>query len=392
MNLIRFLSGTLLICLPLFRQDFFTRHATIFPIYFTLFPIGLLLILWSFSFNKWKTMATLTGICVVIEATLSGSIIYISHFQKFAPLPSDYFYWIREQYGEFKNTTNFNSELSRYDSLLTYRFKPNNEGRFSNLEFDIEIKTNSLGVRDDEASLIHPSIVVLGDSHAMGWGVEHDERLSEVIERQLQIKVLNTAITSYGTYREQELLGEVNLDSCKLLIIQYCDNDLAENQANLLTDQKPSINIQGFHMAERQNTINNTYFPFKGLFVIFRWAIHDYIPKAIPTKAVPKPPFPNTQHPGFEHAKSFFPYLKRIRKHYQRPILVFDLGVYNTPIVNEFQAYQNNHPTPNVHFMNVHPLLDQKYYFTIDDHINARGHRKIGETLSGLIREKGWLD
>src|SRR5690606_12788483 len=119
---------------------------------------------------------------------------------------------------------------------------------------------NSLGVRDDEGSLRNPAIIVLGDSHGMGWGVEHHQRFSEVIEKKLNTTVLNTSITSYGTYRETKLLNELDLSSCKLLIIQYCNNDLEENLANLARDQKPSIESFGFDVAERQNTINNTYF------------------------------------------------------------------------------------------------------------------------------------
>ena len=226
---IRFLIGFLLLSLPLFRQDFFVEHRSIFLFYFFLFPIGFIIVLWSFAGKRLIRLGILLSAFIFIEAALVGSVVYMAYFQSNLLLPDSYFLWVRGQYGYFKGTTNFDSDLSCYDSLLTYRFRPNITGRFSNPEFDVEVKSNSLGVRDDETSLQDPAIVVLGDSHAMGWGVEKQERFSEIIEKRLNTNVLNTAITSYGTHRETKLLNQVDLDSCRLLIIQYCENDLLEN-------------------------------------------------------------------------------------------------------------------------------------------------------------------
>ena len=394
LNSIRFLIGLLLVCLPLFRQEFFVTHRTVFPLYFFLFPVGLITILWSVSGQRLVRLGVWLGVCVFIEVLLVGSIAYMAHYQRYAPLGERYYYWVRGQYSFFKNTTNFDSDLSRYDTSLTYRFRPNIRGRFTNPEFDVEVRTNSLGVRDDEASLRHPSIVVLGDSHGMGWGVEQPERFSEVIENRLRVKVLNTAITSYGTHRETKLLGQVDLDSCQLLIIQYCENDLEENKANLGQAQNLGIDNIAFRVAERQNTINKTYFPFKGIFLGLRWLITAGIKSASqPAPAPPTTPAPvaDPRAAKFDHAESFFPYLGRIRERYKGPIVVFDLGVYDFPIVKEFLAYQAMHPAKGVHFINVHPLLGQQEYFTIDDHINARGHAKIGAALADLIEREGWL-
>jgi hypothetical protein len=387
-----FLFGFLLLCLPLFRQDFFVQHGTIFPLYFFLFPIGFIVMLWSVCSGRFKRLAVLVSVFAVVEAGLVGTVAYMAHYQRYAPLSSDYYYWVRELYGSFRNTTNFNSDLSRYDPTFGYRFKPGITGRFTNPEFDVEIKTNSLGVRDDEASVQHPPIVVLGDSHGMGWGVEHEQRFSEVMEKRLHLRVLNTAITSYGTHRETQLLGQVNLDSCKVVIIQYCDNDLLENTANLSKTQKSGIDTIGFVVAGRENRINRTYFPFKGIFLSLRWLINNKIKSAPkPDVQVPAKQVIASTKTKSEHADAFFPYLARIRARYKGPIVVFDLGVYNFPIVKEFEAYQAIHPADSVYFVNVHALLNRPDYFTIDDHINARGHAKIGVALADLIQKKEWL-
>ncbi len=391
-NIIRFLVGFLLMCLPLFRQDFFVAHRTVFPLYFLLFPIGLIITIWSFSGRRSIRWGVLLGVCVLVEASLVGSVAYMSHYQRYTPLTENYYYWVRGQYGYFKNTTNFDSDLSRYDSLLTYRFRPNIVGRFTNPEFDVEVSTNSLGVRDDETSLQHPSIVILGDSHAMGWGVGQQDRFSGILEDRLSTKILNTAITSYGTHRETKLLDQVELDSCQLLIIQYCDNDLQENEANLTKAQNLGMDEIAFKVAGRQNTINKTYFPFKGIFLGLRWLITSGFKSA--SQPAPLPPNPQAIAPqaaNFEHAEAFFPYLNRIRDRFKGPIVVFDLGVRDYPIVEEFKAYQAVHPAANVYFINVHPLLNTQDYFTIDDHINTSGHSKIGVALASFIQRQGWL-
>src|SRR5690349_19547199 len=86
---------------------------------------------------------------------------------------------------------------AKYDSQLTYTLKPGS-CRFSGREFDTTVTINSLGVRDDEQSLNAPQIFVLGDSIAMGWGVQDDETFASLVEKETGIKVLNLAVSSYG--------------------------------------------------------------------------------------------------------------------------------------------------------------------------------------------------
>ena len=73
-----------------------------------------------------------------------------------------------------RNIIQYNADCTRYDPKLFYTLKPG-RCRFADLEFDTEVRVNTLGVRDDETSLQSPEIVVLGDSHAMGWGVSEDQ-------------------------------------------------------------------------------------------------------------------------------------------------------------------------------------------------------------------------
>src|SRR5262249_2554790 len=121
------------------------------------------------------------------------------------------------------------TDSARYDPELLYTLRP---GRFTftNIEYSTVYNVNSLGVRDDEASLTRPEIVVAGDSYAMGWGVQQDEAFPQVIRERTKRRVLNAAVSSYGTVREMRLLDRVDLSHATTLVIQYCSNDFDENE------------------------------------------------------------------------------------------------------------------------------------------------------------------
>jgi hypothetical protein len=70
--------------------------------------------------------------------------------------------------------------------------------------FDVEIRTNSLGVRDIERSREsdRPRAVFLGDSFSEGWGVTEAERLSNRLETASGFEHLNFAMAHFGTYQQ----------------------------------------------------------------------------------------------------------------------------------------------------------------------------------------------
>ncbi len=122
----------------------------------------------------------------------------------------------------------FRPECARYDSQVSYLLKPGT-CRFDEVLFDTEVSANSFGLRDDEESLIAPEVIVLGDSHAMGHGVGDAQAFPAVLEGMLSRKVLNAAVSSFGTAREMILLRHLDTSAARVIVIQYCDNDLREN-------------------------------------------------------------------------------------------------------------------------------------------------------------------
>ncbi len=134
------------------------------------------------------------------------------------------YYW----YSPYRHVIQFDPACSVYDPELFYRLKP---GTFVHrgLRFENEYSVNSLGVRDDEASLVAPEVIALGDSHTMGWGLDQQSTFTQLIERESGRRALNLGISSYGTPREFLLLKRADLSALKVLIVQYDDNDLPEN-------------------------------------------------------------------------------------------------------------------------------------------------------------------
>ncbi len=120
------------------------------------------------------------------------------------------------------------AERARFDSELFYTLRPGHF-EYRAREFATHFEVNRLGFRDDAASLEGPAVVVVGDSLAMGWGVEQDETFAQIMERRMGQRVLNAAVASYGTVREMRALNRIDLSRATHLVIQYCENDMFEN-------------------------------------------------------------------------------------------------------------------------------------------------------------------
>lgn len=123
----------------------------------------------------------------------------------------------------------FSPDCARFDPELGYTLKPGS-CLFGGTEFSNAYSINSLGLRDDEESLHNPEVIVVGDSYAMGWGVDQQDSFAAVLQKKSGLKVLNAALSSYGTAREMIILRRLDTGNLRFLIIQYCENDFDENK------------------------------------------------------------------------------------------------------------------------------------------------------------------
>jgi lysophospholipase L1-like esterase len=140
----------------------------------------------------------------------------------------------------YERFSNYNMEMWRYSSelklplerqALPFHHIPNKSGSY----YGVDISTNSLGFRDAEYSIIKPEntrrIVMLGDSHTLGWGVAFDDLFSKILERQLNQtgnthEVINLGTGNYNSTMEVELFKwkGLGLDP-DMVILMYFIND-----------------------------------------------------------------------------------------------------------------------------------------------------------------------
>ena len=102
--------------------------------------------------------------------------------------------------------------LWQYDSLLGWAQNPGTSVTFAGRDYSVNVEINSQGLRDQEYSIDKSSkkrMLILGDSFGWGFGVEVNERFSEVIEeRHPDWEIINASVSGYGTDQQFLYLRE----------------------------------------------------------------------------------------------------------------------------------------------------------------------------------------
>ncbi|HKB14359.1 MAG TPA: SGNH/GDSL hydrolase family protein [Vicinamibacterales bacterium] len=320
----------------------------------------------------------LVGVVLVEVALVT---IFAHPSSRYPPALLEFLRW---EYFYRRSVVQLDEGRARYDPELLYTLRP---GRFTfaNIEYSTPYAVNSLGVRDDEAALAHPEIVVAGDSYAMGWGVQQDEAFPQVIRGKTGRRVLNAAVSSYGTVREMRLLDRVDMSQATTLVIQYCSNDFDENDqfeehGNRHVPSREQEWLQA--IASQQRTAH--YRPFRMLYDSavwikrgiegHRWGGFEFFP----------PPAERAAE-RFLNAVIYAPHqdLTRLR------ILVTD----PEPDPRFIRALDRLHRDPKyppyirtMQIVDVSALMTPDVRYVLDDHPNARGQRLIAEALIAAMR------
>jgi hypothetical protein len=273
-------------------------------------------------------------------------------------------------------------ECAQYDRGLFYTLKPG-ECRFHNREFDTQIRVNSAGVRDDEASLQAPEVVVLGDSFALGWGVQQDESFPELLEQRLGRKLLNTGVPSYGTVREMLLLDRIDTSRLRCLVIQYDDNDTEENWRFFHNGNTLAIGAQRQYEQDllRNERRRSYWFP-KITFEIVRGAFRPL--------SLPEPPEGGPR----KEARLFLNALLHAGHADLSDVQLVVLQLSPDKVVSSAFAAaltkeiaRGDQPdfVQRIEPVDLTGTLEAGDYFALDDHIRASGHRKVAAALADVV-------
>lgn len=275
------------------------------------------------------------------------------------------------------------TECARYDPELFYTLNPGT-CTFANREFSVQNVVNHAGIRDDHQSLQGPSIVVLGDSYAMGWGVRQEEAFPQVLEGLSQRPVLNAGISSYGTAREMILLGRLNTSDLKYLIIQYHRNDYVENRTFIENNYRLPIRSK-LQYDSLKDAISKRieYFPFKYTAGLTKSLL----------KTALQPPAPDTTN-SLHEAQIFLDILSRgVPPRDSLTVIIFRADLPDRLKKDKFVSTLDSliktepYAWPNIVTFDAREILKDEDYFVLDDHINAQGHRKLASHINQFIKE-----
>ena len=103
--------------------------------------------------------------------------------------------------------------ITQFDSQFGWKKRANASVRRSTGEFDIELSTNSLGLRDDELETEKPAgehrVLCLGDSFVLGYTVDREDLFVDLLEKSWRaegrpVQVINGGTEGWST--DQEVL------------------------------------------------------------------------------------------------------------------------------------------------------------------------------------------
>jgi len=127
--------------------------------------------------------------------------------------------------------------VARPDRPWLYGLRPGADAELPTPEV-VRYSINAAGFRDRPYPLAKASgvfrIAVLGDSIAMGYGVEREAAFPDLIDQTLstlapdaRVEVLNFGVGAYNAYNERMLFEDIVLDyEPDLVLLQFCINDL----------------------------------------------------------------------------------------------------------------------------------------------------------------------
>ena len=258
-----------------------------------------------------------------------------------------------------------------YDPDLLYVPGPD-PCRFANTEFRTTLHFDRLG-RLMASRPAGAGIAVLGDSHAMGWGVEDHETFASHLQSQLGRPVYNLAVSSYGTYRELLRLERSGLlDQVDTVLIQYSDNDILENETMAADPSRASTPEEYQDMFSAAKAGRAT--------VLLAWvqiAVKKPI-KLLVRAVVPLDDAGDFAPHGRALARVFerFPWLQKER------VLVFYVNAYGV----KFRGFGADplDGWPSLTFADL--KMEPEDFYAVDEHMTAAGHRRAAEKLALILK------
>jgi hypothetical protein len=352
--------------------------------------LGVVLVYYRVRVSLWVVVVNIALLVSLLGLIEIGLIFFMNNP---GTIPARFLSDMRRLYWATTKWIQYNEQSARYDNDLTYVLRPG-EFVFSTLEFSTRYRVNSFGLRDDEESLNAPEIIVLGDSYAMGWGVEQDETFPEVLQQESGLKVLNAAVSSYGTVRELTSFDRYDRSNLKYLIIQYYHNDFRENRVFLEHDGKlPIMSEEAYDDRVRGHTSKKQYVFGRYLLMLIANKGEFLVSRLSGRAGNPTQRHAVAEGSASEAAKVFLEVLKRFGiEKLEVPVIVLDVykdsvkgGGFIEALSATIQSKAREYP--NVKVIDLSKHLNGSHFYIFDVHLNSEGHRVLArEILKAMER------
>ena len=389
-HILIFLTGIFLLATTIFREELFTQSHLGIWVYRGVAISGLLLMAGSIGIlinKKWKWV--LIAFLIFIEIFFAGLFGLVKKGVKVPEKITNLLGYI--YLFHCRDYIVYDEERGQYDPELFYKLKTG-DFEYNNMEFKTKFHVNSEGFRDDDNSLKDPAIIFLGDSYTMGWGVGQEETYVNILEKKLNKKTLNLGIASYGTAREYLAFEKAEHDSCQLIILQFCPNDVNENRAFVENDFQLSISPkEKFEKEIIWNKIYQVYFPLKYVHSFISFLVKKIIPNEQAIKTASEKAGAET---ALQDVEYFFIILKKIKSSFKGEIIIFNLGMnITTPAVNnQFKKWLEENEMEGIYIFPSTEYLTKDDYLTLDTHLKVSGNKKLAEGLEKFILKNNLIN
>lgn len=315
-----------------------------------------------------------------------------------------------EKDGFFNYVSSFETKREGYRDPYIERYyvhRPNSDCTINLTEFDYALKTNSLGLRNDEISERKDTnefrIICLGDSFTEGFGTDADSTWPRILEKELSKKIKNKKINiiNAGT-AGSDVVFEYTFLTEKLL--KYSP-DMVINALN--TSDISDIAVRGgFERFKSENVVEYKAAPYwEPLYArsyIFRHLIHDifqlnelFIPKNVAKDEISNSVnLINSTLCRFKDLseKQDFVFVTILHPYDNQ---IFERNDYYSSLANSISVVDGLH---------YHNMLDYfkndcginrdnlyQFYWKIDKHYNSKGYGLMAKGIAKYLFDSGLL-
>ncbi len=268
-----------------------------------------------------------------------------------------------------------------FDRELLYKPRPGT-CEFRNVEFNTTLHFDERGYRKSASpraapdATARPRLVMLGDSHTMGWGVEDDETFASLLASEFGYPTVNLGVSSYGTARELRRLEHyVELRPDDVIVLQYSDNDLPENRHFLATGHVGPYEPSEFEESVQSHRATPaTTWPVSARLVTLIWRD---VMNQVPQQARVSASAAGEEQVGGDPASVLLSIVKSSPTLQQHRFIVL---VINANLESHLLAGRDQFANAGIPL--VVPPLTPDMLFSLDDHMRPTGHRLVTSTIA----------